>query len=126
MDLSFEGDILLFVIIALVIIFFVLVIVLAWQRMKSSNRRMELDVEKEKLNIIQKDMAIRAQPFTRLSVEQLSSIRTLEDECEVLDIEVFTRQKVVENRIRRLESYTKLMKLERMIVKIDNEEKKVK
>ena len=62
----------------------------------------------------------------KLSTDQIQSIRTLEDENEILELNNYHKEKVVEARLRKLENLVREAKLERMILKLDLEEKKVK
>jgi hypothetical protein len=83
-------------------------------------------LEQDKLKIIQMDAATKSYPFTRLSPEQTTEIRDVEDENITLETNIFAREKLVEKRLDRLENYVKVRKLDNMIGKIQIEEKKVK
>jgi len=112
------------VILAIVIIIFIWLIVREIRLMKASKYSVQL--EQDKLKIIQMDAATKAYPFTRLSPEQTSEIREVEDENITLETNIFAREKLVEKRLDRLENYVKVRKLDNMIGKIQTEEKKVK
>jgi flagellar biosynthesis/type III secretory pathway M-ring protein FliF/YscJ len=112
------------VILAIVIIIFIWLIVREIRLMKASKYSVQL--EQDKLKIIQMDAATKAYPFTRLSPEQTSEIRDVEDENITLETNIFAREKLVEKRLDRLENYVKVRKLDNMIGKIQTEEKKVK
>ena len=94
--------------------------------MKTSNRAIELDLEKDKLKLLQQHEASKAIPFTRLSPEQTAEIRTVEDENAGLETGIFAKEKLIETRLTRLENYVKTRKLDNMMGKISEEEKKVK
>ena len=105
-----------------IIIFYL--IVREFRLMKASKYSVQL--EQDKLKIIQMDAATKAYPFTRLSPEQTTEIREVEDENITLETNIFAREKLVEKRLDRLENYVKVRKLDNMIGKIQTEEKKVK
>ncbi|MEI6840445.1 MAG: hypothetical protein WCK53_04220 [Methanomicrobiales archaeon] len=118
-------------IIAMILLFaLLLILVVAWAIRKShgSVRKMEIEVEKQKLDLLAKDLDTRAKehPFTKLSTDQIQSIRTLEDENELIELNNYHKEKIVEARLRKLENLVREAKLERMILKLDLEEKKVK
>ena len=112
------------VILAIFIIIFIYLIVREFRLMKASKYSVQL--EQDKLKIIQMDAATKAYPFTRLSPEQTTEIREVEDENITLETNIFAREKLVEKRLDRLENYVKVRKLDNMIGKIQTEEKKVK
>lgn len=112
------------VILGIFIIIFIWLIVREFRLMKASKYSVQL--EQDKLKIIQMDAATKAYPFTRLSPEQTTEIRDVEDENITLETNIFAREKLVEKRLDRLENYVKVRKLDTMIGKIQTEEKKVK
>jgi hypothetical protein len=112
------------VILSIFIILFIYLIVREIRLMKASKYSVQL--EQDKLKIIQMDAATKAYPFTRLSPEQTTEIREVEDENITLETNIFAREKLVEKRLDRLENYVKVRKLDNMIGKIQTEEKKVK
>jgi flagellar biosynthesis/type III secretory pathway M-ring protein FliF/YscJ len=112
------------VILAIFIIIFIWLIVREFRLMRASKYSVQL--EQDKLKIIQMDAATKAYPFTRLSPEQTTEIREVEDENITLETNIFAREKLVEKRLDRLENYVKVRKLDNMIGKIQTEEKKVK
>jgi flagellar biosynthesis/type III secretory pathway M-ring protein FliF/YscJ len=112
------------VILGLIIIIIIYLIVREIRLMKASKYSTQL--EQDKLKIIQMDAATKAYPFTRLSPEQTTAIRDVEDENFSLEANIFAREKLVEKRLDRLENYVKVRKLDNMMGKIETEEKKVK
>jgi flagellar biosynthesis/type III secretory pathway M-ring protein FliF/YscJ len=112
------------IILGIVIILIIYLIVREIRLMNTSKYNVQL--EQDKLKIIQMDAATKAYPFTRLSPEQTTEIREVEDENITLETNIFAREKLVEKRLDRLENYVKVRKLDNMIGKIDTEEKKVK
>jgi len=112
------------VILGLFIIIIIYLIVREVRLMKTAKHTVQL--EQDKLKILQMDAATKAYPFTRLSPEQTSEIRDVEDENITLETNIFAREKLIEKRLDRLENYVKVRKLDNMIGKIQTEEKKVK
>jgi hypothetical protein len=125
MDLSLTNEWILFLVIFVALL--VIVIAVAWEYRKAKNgtRKMELEIEREKLDILKKDMAAKIHPFTKLSAEQLTALRTLESENEALEVNNYAKERLVESRIRKLENLVKGFKLDRMLKRIEDEEKKV-
>jgi hypothetical protein len=128
MDLYALPDWFIIAIFLLVALLLILIVVWAIRRSHGSVRKMEIEVEKQKLDLLAKDLNTRAKehPFTRLSTDQIQSIRTLEEENELLELNNYHKEKIVEARLRKLENLVREAKLERMILKLDLEEKKVK
>ena len=93
--------------------------------MRTGTRKLELEVEKEKLDLIRQDMKPSEHPFARLSSEQLLPLQTLETELTGLSNEVFAKERLVEGRLMRLEKNVKKGKLDRMLGKIETEEKRL-
>lgn len=113
-----------YIILGLFFIIIIYLIVREFRIMKASKYSVQL--EQDKLKIIQMDAATKAYPFTRLSPEQTTAIRDVEDENITLETNIFAREKLIEKRLDRLENYVKVRKLDNMIGKIQTEEKKVK
>nr|WP_320160329.1 hypothetical protein [uncultured Methanoregula sp.] len=116
------------ILVALVIIgVFILYLMLREVRlMKTSGRQLELELEKDKLKLLQQHADAKNFPFTRLSPEQTAEIRTVEDENTNLETGIFAKEKLIETRLTRLENFVKTRKLDNMMGKISEEEKKVK
>ena len=112
------------IILGIFIIIIIYLIVREVRIMNTTKRNVQL--EQEKLKILQMDAATKAYPFTRLSPEQVAEIRDVEDENITLETNIFAREKLIEKRLDRLENYVKLRKLDTMAGKIQTEEKKVK
>jgi hypothetical protein len=112
------------VILAIFLIIVIYLIVREIRIMNTSKHNVAL--EQDKLKILQMDAATKALPFTRLSSEQTSEIREVEDENVALETNIFAREKLIEKRLDRLENLVKVKKLDNMLGKIETEEKKVK
>jgi flagellar biosynthesis/type III secretory pathway M-ring protein FliF/YscJ len=119
-----EGVIYLFLFV--VALFIVWLIARTMSKSKTATRLAELEMEKEKLKVIQKDMAEKALPFTRLSSEQVTALRAIDQDNEALGTDIYAKRKEVEGRMQRLENYISQAKLDQMLVKIGHEEKKRK
>jgi len=94
--------------------------------MKTSNRAIELDLEKDKLKLLQQHEASKAIPFTRLSQEQVGEIKKVEDEIAILETNIYAKEKLLETRLTRLEDLVKARKLDNLLANTDAQEKKVK
>jgi hypothetical protein len=128
MDLYAPPDWFIIVMFLLFAVLLILIVVFAIRRSHGNVRKMEIEVEKQKLDLLAKDLDTRAKehPFTKLTTDQIQSIRTLEDENELIELNNYHKEKIVEARLRKLENLVREAKLERMILKLDLEEKKVK
>jgi hypothetical protein len=94
--------------------------------MKTSNRAIELDLEKDKLKLLQQHEASKVLSFTRLSAEQTSAIRQVDEENAILETNIYAKEKLLETRLTRLEHFVKERKLDNLLGNVDEQEKKVK
>lgn len=94
--------------------------------MKTSNRAIELDLEKDKLRLLQQHEAQKTFSFTRLSGEQTDAIRKVEDENTTLENTIFAKEKLLEIRMTRLENLVKEKKLDQLLNGVADQETKVK
>lgn len=108
-----------------IMIFFYL-IVREIRLMRTGTRQLELEVEKEKLDLIRNDMKPSEHPFARLSADQLAPLQSLEKDITGLSSDVYAKEKLVEGRLMRLEKNVRKGKLDRMLEKIENEEKRLR
>jgi hypothetical protein len=125
MDIVIPDDWMIVAILVLLGVLLALVVIWAVRHPRSGTRRMEIELEREKLDILKRDMARTAHPFSRLSPDKLAGLRALEEENDSLELDIYASQQTVEARIRRLENRVKQAKLARMIKKIDDEEQKI-
>jgi hypothetical protein len=93
--------------------------------MKTSNRTTELELEKDKLKLLQQHEASKVLSFTRLSPEQTAAIRQVEDENTVLETTNYAKEKLLEMRLTRLENLVKTRKLDNLLSNVQEQEKKV-
>ena len=93
---------------------------------KVTPRLAEIELEKEKLELMKLDYAHRGQPFFRVTPEKLEEINTLEQENLKLEADIFAKQSAVDRRIQRLENEVKSTKLDHMVEKIKDEERKIR
>lgn len=115
-----------FWIIILVIILIIAYYIIKELRLMRNTRRLaEIDLEKEKLNLMKLEMAQRGTPFFRVSPEQMEEIRKIDDENALLQTDIFAKHSAVDKRIERLENKVKITKLDRMVDKIKDEEKRI-
>lgn len=94
--------------------------------MKTSNRALELSLEKDKLSLLQQHEAKKAFPFTRLSPEQTAEIRQVQEDNAAIETAVFAKEKLLEARLARLENIVKTKKLDNLLLNATEQEKKVK
>lgn len=94
--------------------------------MKTANRSVELELERDKLKLLQQHEAQKGFPFTRLSAEQTSAILQVEEENEVLATSVFAKEKLLETRLARLENRVRERKLDNLLANEEVQERKVR
>ena len=111
------------IILGMVIIF---LIIREVRIMKTSNRQSELELEKDKLKLLQQHEAKKGFSFTRLSAEQAADIRKVEDENALLETTIFAKEKLLEVRLARIENLVKSRKLDNLLANADVQERKVK
>ena len=115
-----------FWVIVLVIILIILYFIIKEIRLMRNTRRLaEIDLEKEKLNLMKLEMSQRGTPFFRVTPEQMAEIRALDEENVTLATDIFAKHSAVDKRIERLENKVKITKLDRMVDKIKDEEKRI-
>lgn len=125
MEITFTNDGLIGIAIIFGVIVFIFLIVREVRLMRTNNRKLEIELEREKLSVLKQDTVSHVPSLLRLDEHQATSIRTLEDMNATLDKDIFVKQKVVEGRIQKLENMIKSEKLDRMLAKIQEEEKKI-
>lgn len=113
----------IFIVLGMIVIFLMLREV---RLMKTANRTIELDLEKDKLKLLQQHEAQKYFPFTRFSTEQIAEIRNVEDEIRGLETDNFAKENLLDKRLTRLEGIVKAKKLDGMLDHISTQEKKVK
>jgi flagellar biosynthesis/type III secretory pathway M-ring protein FliF/YscJ len=111
------------VVLAMVIVY---LIVREIRIMKTANRTVELELEKDKLKLLQQHEVSKVFSFTRLSPEQTAEIKSVEDENTSLETNIFAKEKLIETRLNRLENLVKTRKLDNLLGNIQEQEKKVK
>ena len=109
-----------------VALFVVFLIVREFRIAKTASRKLEVDLERDKLKILQQHAEVKAYPFTRLSPEQVGEIKKVEDDTINLETVIFAKERLIDTRLKRLENYVKQIKLDNMLGKIEKEENKVK
>jgi hypothetical protein len=109
-------------VIILVIVYYIIKEIRIW---KNTPRLAEIDLEREKISLMKEEMAQRGTPFFRVSPEQMTEIRSLDEENTALATDIFAKHSAVDKRIERLENKVKINKLDQMVEKIKDEEKKL-
>ncbi len=113
------------VIILVIILVIIYYIIREMRQWNVTPKLAQIDLEKEKLNLMKLEMAQRGTPFFRVSPEKLGEIKDLADENVALETDIFAQHSAVDKRIERLENKVKLTKLDRMVEKIKDEERKI-
>ena len=103
MDFTAPPDWFIIAVLLLFALLLILIVVWAIRRSHGNVRKMEIEVEKQKLDLLAKDLDTRAKehPFTKLTTDQIQSIRTLEDENELIELNNYHKEKIVEARLRK-------------------------
>jgi len=115
-----------FWIIILVIILIIAYFIIKEIRLMRNTRRLaEIDLEKEKLGLMQAEMVQRGTPFFRVAPDKMEEIRKLDEDNTALSTDIFAKHSAIDKRIERLENKVTLTKLDRMVDKIKDEEKKL-
>ncbi len=125
MEISFSQDGLLGIAVLLVIVIMIYLIIREIRLMRTNTRKLELELERDKLQILKQDTATSVQPALRLTSDQIATLKEIEDSNIALETEIFMKQKTIEGRLKRLENYVKREKLDLMLDRIESEEKKV-
>ena len=125
MEISFSQDGLLGIAVLLVIVIMIYLIMREIRLMRTNTRKLELELERDKLQILKQDTAASVQPALRLTSDQISTLKDIEESNIALETDIFMKQNTIEGRLKRLENYVKREKLDLMIDRIDSEEKKI-
>jgi flagellar biosynthesis/type III secretory pathway M-ring protein FliF/YscJ len=125
LEISFSQDGLLGIAVLLVIVIMIYLIIREIRLMRTNTRKLELELERDKLQILKQDTAASVQPALRLTTDQISALKEIEESNIALETEIFMKQKTIEGRLKRLENYVKREKLDLMLDRIDSEEKKI-
>ena len=119
-------DTVIFGIIIILVLFIVYLIIREFRIMKTTNRSIELDLERDKLKILQQHEASKLFPFTRFSPEQTAAIKQVEDETTALGTDNVAKENLLDKRLTRLENIVKSKKLDTLLHNVGEQEKKVK
>ena len=111
-----------FVVLGMIIVYLV---VREIRIMKTSNRTTELELERDKLKLLQQHESQKQFSFTRFSPEQVAEIRLVEDESAGLETNNRAKEKLIESRLTRLEQLVKAKKLDNLLGNLQEQEKKV-
>ena len=107
-------------------IMFVYLIVREIRIMKTANRSVELELERDKLKLLQQHEASKVFSFTRLTPEQTAELRKVEDGNAELETTIYAKEKLLEIRLTRLEHLVKEKKLDNLMSDVEEKERKVK
>ncbi|MDD1655877.1 MAG: hypothetical protein LUO87_00675 [Methanomicrobiales archaeon] len=118
------SDGVIYLVLFVIALFIVYLIARVMSTSSVTKKQVAAELEMEKLKVIQQDTAEKALPFTRLSSDQVTSLRAITQDNEVLVTDIYAKRKEVEGRLQRLENYITQAKLDQMLVKIGHEEQK--
>jgi hypothetical protein len=107
-------------------IVFVYLIVREIRIMRTANRSIELELERDKLKLLQQHEASKVFSFTRLTPEQNAEIRQVEDGNTDLETTVYAKERLLDSRLTRLEHLVKEKKLDNLLSNVEEKERKVK
>ena len=107
-------------------IMFVYFIVREIRIMKTANRSVELELERDKLKLLQQHETSKVFSFTRLTPEQTAELRKVEDGNADLETTIYAKEKLLETRLTRLEYLVKEKKLDNLMSDVEEKERKVK
>jgi len=125
MEITFTNDGLIGIAIVFGVIVCLYLIVREIRLMRTNNRKLELELEREKLSVLRPNTETKGPSLIQLTDEQLDSLREIDDINGTLNKSLFVKQKLVHGRIQKLENLVKTEKLDRMLTKIQEEEKKI-
>jgi flagellar biosynthesis/type III secretory pathway M-ring protein FliF/YscJ len=125
LEISFSQDGLIGIAVLLIIVLMIYLIMREIRLMRTNTRKLELELERDKLQILREDNASSVQPALRLTPEQISTLKDIEESNIALETEIFMKQKTIDGRLKRLENYVKREKLDLMMDRIESEEKKI-
>ncbi len=125
MEITFTQDGLIGIIILLIILAIILLMIREIRLMRTNSRRMEIELERDKLSLLKQDTASARDLSLKLSPENMQDLSEIEESNAAIESEIFMKHKMVEGRIHRLENKVKNEKLDLMINKITEEEKKL-
>jgi flagellar biosynthesis/type III secretory pathway M-ring protein FliF/YscJ len=113
----------LLIFVGLIIIYFIIKELRTW---RNQPRLAQIELDREKLDLIKADMGKRGEPYSKLSDEKLGELRQLDEENTALEVGIFGKQKTVESRIQRLENQVTDKKYDKMLDRIREEEIKLR
>jgi len=113
----------LLIFVGLIIIYFIIRELRNW---RNQPRLAQIELDREKLDLIKAEMSTRGEPYSKLPDEKLGELRMLDTENTALEVDIFGKQKTVEGRIQRLENQVKDKKYDKMLERIREEEIKLR
>lgn len=92
MEVSFTNDGLIGIAIVFGVIVFMYLIVREIRLMRTNNRKLELELEREKLSVLRQDTGTKGPSLIQLTDGQLDSLRDFDDINGTLDKSLFVKQ----------------------------------
>ncbi len=113
----------------IVLVFAVIyLIVREFRLMKTVNKRLEMELDKQKLELIAEDMQGRRKGdlgLMLMTLDQLKEIKDVAEDVATLERDSLALETAVETRMRRLDSGMKLKEMGKMMEKITENESRI-
>ena len=103
-------------------------IVREFRLMKTVNKRLEMELDKQKLKLISQDMEDRKKGdmgLMMLTLDQFKDIKDMSKDVATLERDYLALETTVNTRMKRLDSGVKLKKMSKMMRKIAENENRV-
>jgi flagellar biosynthesis/type III secretory pathway M-ring protein FliF/YscJ len=118
-------DVILVMMLGIIALFIVYLMIRELRVMRTSMRAIEHDIEREKLQFLEKEALSQASPFSRMTSEQISGIKKIDLENRQLEDDIFAQENLIESRLKRLENLVRKRKLHGLAGRIDDEESRI-
>ena len=113
----------------IILLIFVYLIMREVRVMKTVNRRLELELDRKKLEIISDDVKRKKSGFglmlLSLDKEKLDELKTAEIDVAGLEKDIYTFEALIDSKMKRLESAIEASKLEHVYQEIMDREKRL-
>ena len=113
----------------IVLVFAVIyLIVREFRLMKTVNKRLEMELDKQKLELIAEDMQGRRKGdlgLMLMTLDQLKEIKDVAEDVATLERDSLALETAVDTRMRRLDSGMKLKEMGKMMEKITENESRI-
>ena len=118
----------MFMVFIVLVLGVIYLIVREFRLMKTVNKRLEMELDKQKLELIAEDIQGRGKGdlgLMLMTLDQLKEIKDVTEDVATLERDCLALETAVETRMRRLDSGMKLKKMGKMMEKITENEGKI-